>query len=90
MIGGVWSWYALQNVLYWLFGFKYWVISIEVPKIISEDSEGTRKKKRFWTEKRYKLFALIGVVLNVVICLGPGIMRGLCNYMVITDKGVTE
>ena len=24
--------YFLSNLIYWLFGFKYWVISIEVPK----------------------------------------------------------
>ena len=27
--------YFVSNLIYWLFGFKYWVISIEIPQLIS-------------------------------------------------------
>ena len=27
--------YFTSNLLYWLFGFKYWVISIEIPNMIA-------------------------------------------------------
>ena len=30
----VFLFYFISNLIYWLFGFKYWVISIEVPKSI--------------------------------------------------------
>lgn len=53
------GWYGVQNVIYWLFGFKYWVISIEMPLILNakNDTDEERqemKKKKFWTEKRYR------------------------------------
>ena len=32
-VGG---YYGFQNSIYWLFGFKYWVIAKEVPDIINE------------------------------------------------------
>jgi hypothetical protein len=28
--------YAFQNAIYWLFGFKYWVIGKEVPDMLNE------------------------------------------------------
>jgi hypothetical protein len=27
--------YFVSNLMYWLFGFKYWVISIEIPTLIA-------------------------------------------------------
>jgi hypothetical protein len=28
--------YFVSNLMYWLFGFKYWVISIEIPQLITQ------------------------------------------------------
>lgn len=33
-VGG---YYGFQNVIYWMFGFKYWVIGREVPDMITEE-----------------------------------------------------
>jgi len=47
------------NCQYWLFGLKYWVISIEVPYIIEEEqrefdpNQEVVRQKRLWTEKKY-------------------------------------
>lgn len=61
MFCAIWTLYGFQNVIYWLFGFKYWVIALEIPTMIQEDNEEfdpnkpVERKKRFWTEKRYKI-----------------------------------
>ena len=35
-IGG---YYSLQNALYWLFGFKYWVIARQIPEMLKDEDE---------------------------------------------------
>ena len=31
----VFLWFFMSIMIYWLFGFKYWVISIEVPRYLN-------------------------------------------------------
>ena len=86
----VWSWYAMQNIIYWLFGFKYWVIAIEVPLMMSDEQLTVKEQKRFWTEKRYRFVSTFGIVVNVVWCLFPGVMRALCGYYSTVYGHVSE
>lgn len=84
-------------MIYWIFGFKYWVVAQEIPEIMEETKRvvGTKseddelelsnvedKPKRFWTEKRYKIAMWLGIFLNVADCFWVGVERGLCNYHV--------
>jgi hypothetical protein len=53
-------WYGIQNVLYWLFGFKYWVISIEMPLVIEAKDDkylerNEKKKNRFGQRNASKM-----------------------------------
>jgi len=73
-----------------LFGFKYWVIGKEVPDMLNEEQEEQTKefdptkpverKKRFWTEKRYNTFNIIGLSINLLACTVLGCMRSKANY----------
>jgi Flp pilus assembly pilin Flp len=36
--------WGFQNTIYWLFGFKYWVIGKEVPDMINEEQEFSEDK----------------------------------------------
>jgi hypothetical protein len=70
-VGG---YYGFQNTIYWLFGFKYWVIGKEVPDMINDEQQEfnedkpVERKQRFWTEKRYNFFNLLGLAINLVAC----------------------
>lgn len=53
-----------NNLIYWLYGFKYWVISIEVPDQYSREQKGCK-----CTERTYKLINWVGIALNLLICI---------------------
>lgn len=82
------SYYGFQNSIYWLFGFKYWVIGKEVPDMINEEQQQDKefdeskvieRKKRFWTEKRYNFFNKLGLVVNLTACFVLGCLRAKAN-----------
>ena len=53
--------FFISNLMYWLFGFKYWVIAVEIPIVLKENDESEvvegqevgQRKKRFCTETKY-------------------------------------
>ena len=49
------------NTVLWLFSFKYWVISREVPKLF-DGSQVVRD------ERIYKVFKLLGLIANFTVC----------------------
>ena len=49
------------NTVLWLFSFKYWVISREVPKLF-DGSQVVRD------ERGYKVFKLLGLIANFTVC----------------------
>ena len=53
------------NLVHWLFGFEYWYISIEVPRIQKE-------KPRAITEMQFNIIKYVGVALNFIVCLVLG------------------
>ena len=64
-----------------MFGFKYWVISIEVPKSIAAIKDGTEgKHKSICTEARYDAMNWVGIIINLVSCLCVGWKRGMMEY----------
>lgn len=75
--------YFTSNLMYWLFGFKYWVISIEVPHLIEAQKEGSdgQPRKRICTEKRYEVVNWIGILVNFIACAWLAWKRGVVSYV---------
>lgn len=73
--------YFTSNLMYWLFGFKYWVISIEIPNVIEAAKEGGKQQKRICTETRYKVFNWLGILVNFAVCAVLAWKRGLVDYI---------
>ena len=67
--------------MYWMFGFKYWVISIEVPRLIAASKEGAEdNQKSICSEARYEALNWVGILINMGICLAVGWKRGMMEY----------
>lgn len=58
------------NLLHWLFAFKYWVISVEVPLALT----GQIKKKAN-RERLYFIFNIFMILVNVAFCIWVSIER---------------
>ena len=56
-------------LIYWLFGFKYWVISIEVPKFINGKSEMSL------SERKYKLINYCFIAFFGSVCAAACTLR---------------
>ncbi len=70
-----------SNLMYWMFGFKYWVISIEVPRLIAASKEGNEAKhKSICSEARYEALNLIGIIINMAVCMLAAWKRGIMEY----------
>lgn len=68
--------YFVSNLMYWLFGFKYWVISIEIPQLLAVE-DGRRKT---CTETRYNLLNWTGILVNFGACLVCAYVRGQVDF----------
>jgi hypothetical protein len=72
--------------MYWLFGWKYWVISLEIPALVNEQTEEldlekpVERKERFWTEKRYNVLNWMGITINSGFCVWLGYSRFLISW----------
>jgi hypothetical protein len=83
----IFSYYLPSNIMYWLFGWKYWVISLEVPALVNEQNEQideekpVERKERFWTERRYKVLNWIGIAVNTGFCFWVAYTRYLKSWM---------
>lgn len=74
----VFLFYFLSNLIYWLFGFKYWVISIEVPRSIAAKKKWRDEKdKSICTEAGYEILNWLGIIINLIFCLWLGWKRGV-------------
>jgi len=59
----------MNNLIYWLYGFKYWIISIEVP-------DAYKKRERCKLSKNsYKLISWTGVFVNFALCFAIAYQR---------------
>ena len=58
-------------LLHWLFSFKYWVISLEIPKVLK--ATGTTLKS---SETKYKIYNAIGITVNMLFCVWVAVRRG--------------
>ncbi len=56
-------------LLHWLFSFKYWVISREIPKVL----QGQILQSNEW---KYNLYNAVGILVNMAICVWLGVRRG--------------
>jgi amino acid permease len=59
----------MNNLIYWLYGFKYWVISIEVPGAY------TKRDRCKLPETSYKLISWTGVIVNFALCFAIAYQR---------------
>ena len=60
------------NLMHWLFAFKYWVISVEVPRVLAGEVSKDDQKKR---ERIYLTFNIFMCLVNVVFCVWISIAR---------------
>jgi hypothetical protein len=67
------------NSVHWLFSFKYWVISYEVPQKLYE---APRESK----EMLYKKVNLVFILLNAGACLWLGYFRGRITWLRETES----
>ena len=61
----VFLFYFLSNLIYWLFGFKYWVISIEVPKAFNKSEKSSNLRI---SQNTYNIVKWAGIGFNFVLC----------------------
>ena len=74
----VFIFYFTGNLMYWMFGFKYWVISVEVPRLIDASKEGKEAKhKSFCSEASYNALNWVGIIVNLFFCICVGWKRAL-------------
>jgi hypothetical protein len=96
----VFGFYFFSNLMYWLFGFKYWVTAVEIPALVAEHKasiESTRAsgvaanlEKRFWTETKYTVVNWIGIMSNVICCVWIGWKRGELDWYSILPGGASR
>jgi hypothetical protein len=68
--------------MYWMFGFKYWIILIAVMRLIPKSKEGSQvNNKRICSEARYEELNWIGILINLGFCLAVGWKRGVVEYV---------
>lgn len=63
--------YGCYNVMIWVFAFKYWIVSIEIPKAISRSSEAnsTADSEKQRQERIYYLVQWIGIIINIAVVI---------------------
>lgn len=77
----VFLFYFISNLMYWMFGFKYWVISIEVPRLIEASKDGSSlNHKTICSEKGYEALNWVGIIINLGFCVWVGWKRGMMDY----------
>ena len=69
-----------------MFGFKYWVISIEIPRLINATKEAEEKgeqleHKSICSERGYDVLNAIGIFVNLFLCVWVGWKRGMIDYI---------
>lgn len=80
--------YFMQNVSYWLFGFKYWVVSIEMSSFLKPDKEKEETGKGcICTESKYNAVSAVVIAINLVVCLAIGWGRGMLDYWMVFPQG---
>ena len=89
--------YFVSNLMYWLFGFKYWVISIEIPQLISNQeaelfnsNKEIVRSERFCSETKYNLLNAIGIFINLFFCVLVAIKRAKLSYDMAEPPGASR
>lgn len=63
---------APTNVMHWLFGYKYWVISVEVPRALSGENKIGDSR---WRERFYVILNVTMITVNLVFCVWVSFAR---------------
>lgn len=58
-------------LLHWLFSFKYWVISFEIPKVLQTNGPVFKS-----SETKYKIYNAFGITINMLFCVWVAVRRG--------------
>ena len=79
MIGfGNFTYNFFLNVVHWLFGFEYWYISVEVPRLQKE-------KPRTITKRQFSIIKYVGVALNFIPCLMMGYYQWILQEAILNQ-----
>lgn len=78
---GVFLFYFSNNLVYWLYSLKQWAISVQVPKLISEQA--------VWlTPRKYNDIKTAGIVVDFVVVAASAVSRFFLWRDVIDNKQV--
>ena len=64
--------YFSNDLVYWLYSFKQWTISVQVPQMIKSRKE---QEKHWLTQKRYQQIKWAGVAVIFVIVTIYAVLR---------------
>jgi hypothetical protein len=86
----VFLYYYGGSLAHWLYSYRYWVISQEIPHILYGRSwcmsaEETRRK-----EKCYKIAEWIGTLINLFVCLVTAILRFTLSIYLTSTGAVPD
>jgi hypothetical protein len=90
----IFAYYYINNLIYWLFGFKYWVMAMEMPRIIKEterkfdETQEVKRDKPFWNERKYNILNWIGIISNGVVMAWAGWKRGYLNWLIFSGTKI--
>lgn len=62
-------------LLHWMFSFKYWVISLEIPKAIQTSAAEFQS-----SENKYRVYNAIGITINMLTCAWLAVRRAQLDY----------
>ena len=73
--------FLFNNLIYWFYGFKYWVIAIEVPGVYNKDESRCKLSKSTYNFINYTV-----VALNILVCSWLVYERGALAYAICTHE----
>lgn len=76
--------YFSNTLVWWLYGFKQWQISIEVPNQLNKNANGLRI-----SSSCFEIIKWIGIAINAALCLALGVFRYL-TVIKLADKSKND
>ena len=73
--------FYMENLIYWIICFKYWTISIEVPRAFHKE----RRSRLTISQRSYNIVLWAGIVVNFVMCFAVSYVRFLLSKEFINN-----
>ena len=74
MSSAVFLFFFFTVIIYWFFGFKYWIISIEIPRFLNEEYD-----HKTLSETKYTLINIVAITVIVATCFTAVYFRWLLS-----------